>query len=201
MSLNEAFAKLRKLRVSVIRTNDAAGVWGTSRATASTMLARLSKVGHISRLTRGLWLIDSSVNPWLIHPFLTEPAPSYISLTTALFHHGMIEQIPSTIHVVTTAKPKVFETPIASYVLHQVAPRFFSGFEALEGGPAQMALPEKALVDFFYFRPTRTRSFRALPELELSKGFSKPRARRFAALIASRSRRAMVTALLGQVLG
>ena len=34
-----------------------------------------------------------------------------------------------------------------------------------------MALPEKALVDFFYLSPTRSRLFTALPELELPRGF------------------------------
>jgi len=47
----------------------------------------------------------------------------------------------------------------------------------------KLASPEKALVDFLYLSPTRSRLFAALPELELPKGFSVRSARRWAALI------------------
>lgn len=199
MNLSEALAQLRKLKVPTVRTNDAAALWGESRATASTMLARLAKVGHIQRIVRGLWLVDTSINPWNIHPYLTDPAPSYISLTTALFHHGMIEQIPTIVHVITTAKPRTIKSARATYALHQVAPPFFCGFEPLGGGPAQMALPEKALIDFLYFRPSRSRAFRALPELELPRRFSRKRAYAFVDLIGSARRKSMVMALLEEL--
>lgn len=196
MSLVEDLTRLRAIGVPVVRTNDAAGVWETSRATASQMLARLRKAGHVIRLQRGLWLLELALNPWKLHPFLTDPTPSYLSLQTALFHHGMIEQIPTTIHVVSTMKSRTLPTGVGTFSVHQVAPRFFSGFSPWEGGPAQMASPEKAIVDFFYFRQARGRGFRALPELELPKSFRRGDVRRYAALIASSSRRALVERML-----
>ena len=196
MSLNEALAKLRAMPTLVVRTNDAAALWNVSRATASTMLARLARVGHLTRLVRGLWLLDRQANPWTLHPYLSDPSPSYVSLQTALFHHGMIEQIPTTIHLVSTAKTRTAKTTVGTYAIHQVVPDFFCGFEPLAGGPAQIATPEKALVDFFYLRQTRSRSFRALPELELPKGFRMQRALGYAKLITSDSRRQMVIELL-----
>lgn len=196
MNLNNALAVLKKLASPVVRTNDAAAVWSATPATASQMLARLAKAGHILRLQRGLWLLEPSAAAWTLHPYVTDPAPSYLSLQTALFHHGMIEQIPSTIHVVSTAKTRLTKTVKGNFAIHQVTPAFFTGFQPFEGGPAQIATPEKALVDFFYFRPAKSRLFRALPELELPKNFSKKRARELAALIASPSRRTMVERLL-----
>ena len=106
MSLSTALAQLKKFPAPVIRTNDAAALWSILPATASTTLARLARDEHILRLSRGIWLIDRSIHPWLIHQFLSDPSPSYISLQTALYHHGMIEQIPTTIHLVTTAKTR-----------------------------------------------------------------------------------------------
>jgi len=199
VNLTLALAKLKQLPSPVARTNDAAAVWQTSPATASQMLARLAKAGHIVKLVRGLWLLDPSHQPWTLHPFVTDPAPSYLSLQTALFHHGMIEQIPSLVHVVSTTKSKTTKTPVGTFVIHQVAPAFFTDFEPFEKGPAQIATPEKALVDFFYFRPTRSRSFRSLPELELPKTFKKKKAKKLAKLIVSRPRRAMVERLLHEV--
>lgn len=199
MTLNDAMAKLKKLPTSVVRTNDAAALWATSPATASQMLARLAKAGHVQRLQRGLWLLDPSAPAWSLHPYLTDPAPSYLSLQTALFYHEMIEQIPTVIHVVSTTKSRLTKTEKGTYAIHQVATAFFTGFQPFEGGPAQIATPEKALVDFFYFRPAKSRSFRSLPELELPKTFKKKRARDLARLIFSRSRRTMVERLINEL--
>ena len=55
-----------------------------------------------------------------------------------------------------------------------------------------MATPEKALVDFLYLSSTRTRLFAALPELDLSAGFSIRNAERLLLRIPSRHRRTMV---------
>ena len=200
MNLNEALARLKAMPAPVVRTNDAAALWGVSRAAASTMLARLARVGHIVRLVRGIWLLDRTAHPWTLHPYLSDPSPSYLSLQTALFHHGMIEQIPTIIHVVSTAKTRKVETSVETYAIHQVAPAFFGGFEPLPGGAGQMATPEKALVDFFYLRPARSRGFRALPELELPRGFRARRAREFSKLIVSESRRVMVEGLLEELI-
>lgn len=200
MNLNEAFAQLSRMPAPVIRTNDAAALWSVSPATASQMLARLASAGHIMRLHRGVWLLDRSAHPWSLHPYLSDPSPSYLSLQTALFHHGMIEQIPTIIHLVSTAKTRTIKAEgVGTYLIHQVAPDFFCGYAPLADGPAQMAVPEKAIVDFFYFRPTKTRSFRALPELELPKTFRMKKALTFASLIASPSRRKMVETLLARL--
>ena len=46
------------------------------------------------------------------------------------------------------------------------------GFELDESGMVKIATPEKALVDIFYFSPTRSRLFKKLPEIQFSKRFS-----------------------------
>ena len=199
MNLNQALAKLLSLSTPILRTNDAAAHWGVSPALASKMLARLADTGHVARLQRGIWQTNLSASPWTLHPYLTDPSPSYLSLQTALFHHGMIEQIPTTIHVISTAKTRTIKTPLGIYAIHQVAPRFFCGFEPFAGGPAQIATPEKALVDFFYFRPAKSRAFRALPELEIPRRFKIKRAEEFARLITSAARRGMVLAAIKQI--
>ncbi len=196
MNLNKALAKLRSMPAPVVRTNDAAAQWEVSPVVASKMLSRLEAAGHVLRLRRGIWQIDLAAGPWSLHPYLTDPSPSYLSLQIALFHHGMIEQIPTTIHLISTAKTRHIQTPGGTYAIHQVAPDFFYGFEAFEGGPAQMAIPEKAIVDFFYLGPSKNHAIRALPELELPKGFKIKRAKEFARMITSVARRSLVLAAL-----
>lgn len=41
---------------------------------------------------------------------------------------------------------------------------------------AEMATPKKALIDFLYLSPAKSNLFRALPELELPRGFSAQKA-------------------------
>jgi predicted transcriptional regulator of viral defense system len=196
MNALAALAALRNMGIPVVYTNDAAAFWGVKPPIASKILSRLAKAGHLVSLHRGMWLVDSAASSWAVHSYLTDPSPSYISLQTALFHHGMIEQIPTIIHLISTGKTRRLRTPIGDYAIHQVQPRFFTGFSPLDGGPAQIATPEKALIDFFYLRPSKTRAFRSLPELTIPKTFKPREARRLANLIISRSRRAMVLAAL-----
>ena len=198
MNLNEALGRLRSFNVPVVRTNDAAALWGVKPALASKMLSRLSCNGHATRLQRGIWLLEN-VHPWTLHPYLTDPSPSYISLQTALFHHGMIEQIPPLIHVISTFKTRVLKTAVGVFIIHQVVPEFFCGYEPLSSSSAQVAIPEKALVDFFYLRQTKSRNFRVLPELELPKTFSIRKAKAFAALIPYKSRRTLVENMLDEL--
>jgi hypothetical protein len=63
----------------------------------------------------------------------------------------------------------------------------------------RLATPEKALVDFLYLAPARSRLFRALPELELPARFSPRRARAIVARIGSARRRTMVTRALDAI--
>ena len=53
MRLSKALAILHHAGTPVIRTNDAAALWGQSRASASKALARMADDGHIRRLIRG----------------------------------------------------------------------------------------------------------------------------------------------------
>ncbi len=66
------------------------------------------------------------------------------------------------------------------------------GFELDESGMVKIATPEKALVDIFYFSPTRSRLFKKLPEIEFPKRFSWQKAFALAKKIKSPARRTFV---------
>ena len=63
-----------------------------------------------------------------------------------------------------------------------------------------MATPEKALVDFLYLSPTRTRLFAALPELTLPPGFRTSEARAWLSRITSSRLRTITTGRLSAAL-
>jgi hypothetical protein len=104
------------------------------------------------------------------------------------------------VYAVTLGPTRRAVTPITPISLHLVTPDFFFGFERAPNADADIATPEKALLDFFYLRPARSRRFRALPELELPRRFSEKRARAMVVRIRSKSRRALVAELLDHAL-
>jgi len=76
--------------------------------------------------------------------------------------------------------------------IHYVLPSLFFGFGHAGRQNALVASPEKALVDFAYLSPARSGLFRALPEVELPRAFSRHTVREMAAKIALPRRRTMV---------
>ncbi len=120
------------------------------------------------------------------------PFPGYISLQTALYHHGMISQLPTIIYAVSLARAKVFSTPPGEVSIHHLEENFFFGFKLLPGTLIKMATPEKALIDIIYLSAAKSRLFRSLPEVELPKDFNLNVAQSIISRISSSRRRVMV---------
>lgn len=191
MSLIETHARILRMGSNVFRTADAAAYLGLSNSTASRLLARLAAAGHLLRLRHGVWAVAGKLEPLALARHLTAPFPSYVSLQSALYFHGIISQIPNVIYAVSVGRTRVFRTPLGTVSIHHLQPEFFFGFEVMETGVA-MAAPEKALLDYLYLRPARSNLFRALPELELPRSFNVKSARRMIQRILSVRRRTLV---------
>lgn len=151
-------------------------------------------------MRKGVWALAERPDPLALAEYVTAPYPSYLSLQTALYQHGMIEQIPSMIFVVSLARSARIDTGLGTYSVHHVQPAFFDGFESAPDSGVKLARPEKALVDFLYLSPTRGRLFAALPEIELPRGFRRSVAHQWLERIASRRLRTIVANRLDQVL-
>jgi predicted transcriptional regulator of viral defense system len=162
-------------------------------------MRRLAKSGLVTPIRKGVWALGEQPDPLALAEYVTAPYPGYVSLQTALYRHGMIDQIPSMIFIVSLARSVRIKTPLGTYSVHHVQPAFFDGFTTLPGSIIKLATPEKALVDFLYLSPTRGRLFAALPEVELPRGFRRSEARRWAQRIPSRRLRTIVARKLDAV--
>lgn len=192
MKLVEALTQLQRLEQPILETGDAAVILGVGKAHASKILARLAEASHLLALRRGVWAFPGRLDPLSLPERLTAPQPAYVSLQSALYHHGMISQIPSSIYAVSLARTRLYETPLGDVSVHHVAPAFFLGFETLGEKGIRIARPEKALLDVLYLAPARNRLFYKLPEVERPDGFDVDEAHRMIALIPFRARRNMV---------
>jgi len=171
MRTTDAYAELRSLGRPVVETRDAAAVLRASPNSTTQLLRTVERSGLIRQVRKGLWAIDLDVAPAVLAPYLTAPHPSYVSLFSALAHHGMIEQIPARTEVASLGRARTVQTPIGVFSIHRLAPEVFTGFQ---GSPdvGYLATPEKALFDVVYTRAPRGVVVR-FPELALTDGFDR----------------------------
>ena len=192
MRLTDLHAQLLTMDQDVFSTADAVRHLGLRPAHASKSLSRLAGAGHLLRLQRGLWALAGRADPMQIAPWLTAPFPAYVSLQSALYMHGIISQIPEVIYLVSLSRTRRHTTPLGTFSMHHIQPSFFFGFTVLHKAKIRIALPEKALLDFFYLSPARSYLFRDLPEVDFPESFSDAKTWQMIGRIQSIRRRTLV---------
>ena len=192
MNQIEALQRLRALATPVVESRDVAALLQVSASNATTILRRLAAEGMVVHLSRGRWLLNQRIDRLALPELISAPYPAYISLQSALFHHGLIEQIPSILYAVTPGRPRRLRTPMASISFHRMPPELFKGFELSSSSDAKIAIPEKALFDLIYLAPGRSRVFSKLPELTIPRRFQWQRLKEYTELVKSSGRRAFI---------
>ncbi|MGH2914545.1 MAG: type IV toxin-antitoxin system AbiEi family antitoxin domain-containing protein [Solirubrobacteraceae bacterium] len=169
MNTLAAYQQLRQVGVPVIETCEAATLLGVSSDAVTKHLRQLRDSGLIVPLRKGLWLLDPAAPKAVIAPYLTAPYAAYVSLWSALAHHGMIEQIPARTEIASLSRTRTMSTPVGVFAVHRLAPEVFGGYVS-DDQTGYVATPEKALFDVVYTRAPRASRIR-LPELTLSDTF------------------------------
>jgi len=192
MNQIQALQQLKRLAAPVVETRDVAALLKVSASNATAILGRLASRGMIVHLSRGRWLVDAKIDRNALPELILAPYPAYVSLQSALFHHGLIEQIPSVLYAITPARPRRLRTPVGTVSFHRMPPELFEGFELSSGSDAKIATPEKALFDLWYLAPGRSRLFSTLPELSFPRRFQWQRLKDYTARVKSPGRRAFI---------
>lgn len=118
-------------------------------------LENWKKKGFVIRLKRGLYVLGRlkhAINPMVMASRIYPP--SYVSLETALSYYGIIPEAVFSVTSVTSRKTEEFSTKFGKFSFRKIKKEAFGGFEVWKdkesGVSFNLALPEKALVDFFY---------------------------------------------------
>ena len=95
--------------------------------------------------------------------------PSYVSLEYALSFYEIIPEKVTVITSVTTKKTKIFTNLLGSFEYHSIKEDLFFGFKKEIDKEEEffIALPEKALLDYFYLNPHFQGNFSELESLRL----------------------------------
>ncbi len=170
MNLLTAYQKL-KILAPTFFTKEAAKILNVSANHAALILHRLAKQQTIVHLTRGCWAYSDNIDPLLLPNVLAQPMLAYVSLYSALYYHGMIEQIPTTVFAISNGKTKLVTTPLVTVSIHSINPLLFTGYNLYGKNSVLMATPEKALFDTLYLMPAKSNYFKRLTEVELPANF------------------------------
>lgn len=111
--------------------------------------------GHLIMFRRGLYAITDEVKKMDSMGLATKLYhPSYVSMEKALNFYGIIPEAVFTVTSVTTRKTKKFNTIMGNFSYQKIKKEAFGGYETKNNGKISfnLALPEKALVDFFYLK-------------------------------------------------
>jgi predicted transcriptional regulator of viral defense system len=196
----QAHAVLARFPRPVVSTDEAGARLRMSRSAVSRLLGRLAVTGLVVKIRHGVWATRSDIDPLALPEYLTAPYPSYVSLYTALYHHGMPSQVPRRIFVASLGRTRLVRTTLATFSVHRIAPELLGGFRDDPRSGVKMATPEKALVDTLYLARARSGLFSRLPEIEIPAGFDRAEAWRWVARVRGRAHRAMVERRLVELL-
>jgi predicted transcriptional regulator of viral defense system len=136
-------------------TRDQAALWVGSRgARLDALLKRAVARGEVWRIRRGLYCLAGRYTQGRVDPLEMAQrihGPSYVSLETALSHHGWIPEAVHAITSVALGRARSFDTPVGLFSFTPVPQRrFLSGVRraSVEGGGSFfLATPLKALAD------------------------------------------------------
>jgi len=126
------------------------------KTTIRNQLSLWAKKKYVKPIRRGMYQLEEYeiADPFILAPLLYPS--SYLSLETALHAHGMIPDIPFSVTSVTARKTATFHTDsygVFSY--SHVKPSLFFGFRIITTPlkySYRLAVPEKALFDYFYLK-------------------------------------------------
>jgi predicted transcriptional regulator of viral defense system len=172
-------ACIKQLKRPFFTTRELAMLSGSSLSNTTQKLNNLEKNGLIFKVKRGVWaeMRNEKLSPYGLIPFLLPKHSAYVSFISALHLYGIIEQIPQVITLASTIHTKKIQTSMGTFIIHQIAPVLFCGFDWYRGsGSFLIAEPEKALIDSLYLSTRKKKQFGYFPELFFPESFSFKRA-------------------------
>ncbi len=161
MLTKELLQKLRTIPKTYFSIADIRKFYEGNLNSLPVILNRMVKRGVLTKIRRGYFTFD--LNQVDFEEFAgVIKKPSYISLEYALYHHGLIDQIPEKITLVTTGKPQTLINNGKILEYSHLKKELFFGYEIVKN--FLIARKEKAILDELYLISLKKRSFNIDPD-------------------------------------
>jgi predicted transcriptional regulator of viral defense system len=155
---------------AIIRSDALAEKTGISIQSLRVLLKRQEARGLVEHVTRKLYINKLSIgfNPRELAAAISPQ--SYVSLESALNEWSVFNQSPSSLTCVSTKQIRPIETTLAKITFRTIKKDLFWGFveRKTRYGKYKLAEPEKAILDWVYFRRKKQQPL-DLDEFELQR--------------------------------
>jgi hypothetical protein len=132
---------------------------GPGKLDVRRQLARWTAAGKLISLAKGVYILAPLYRKVDPHPFVVANAlkkDSYVSLLSAMAHHGMFTRRVDAVTSITTGYPGSVQNEFGTFIYRHIKQDLFSDFSSVEvaaGQQACVATPEKCLLDYVYLTP------------------------------------------------
>lgn len=129
-----------------------------SHNTIKNQLVKWIKSGEVICLRKGFYTLNNEDRSAGLSNKLVANViyhPSYLSLEYALSFYDMIPEAVFSVTSVTPKKTQAFSNPLGEFLYKSIKKELFFGYVSVKdefGCEILIASPEKALLDFFYFK-------------------------------------------------
>jgi predicted transcriptional regulator of viral defense system len=123
-------------------------------------IARLAQRGWLVRVKRGLYVVISDItslaanNISLLRISNALNSHSYISLASALFYYGLVDQLLQAVTAITNTRARQYHFQDFTFSFSKVQDDFYFGFseKRVEGKLVKIADLEKVILDYLYLK-------------------------------------------------
>jgi len=164
MNFRDLYKTIEKNKYYVFSFEDLLSFYpNEKRENLKAMLYRWKQKKWLCSLKRGLYEIiypkDFNIPDMYISNVLY--SPSYVSLETALSNYSIIPEVSMNVTSITTKPTRNIRNKHGLFIYHTVKQEAFTGYhiETHQGFSVRIAEPEKAFIDFLYFKSYRNQKF------------------------------------------
>ncbi len=164
MRFQEIYKKLIEKKYTIFSFEDLCVFYPKEkRSNLRQYLSRWKTRGWLQSLKKGLYELTYPEGRGVPDFFIANKmyAPSYISLETALSYYSIIPEVSMAVVSVTSKITRRFKNSHGLFIYRSIQPEAFRGYiiEKHNGFNILIAEPEKALVDYLYFKTLRGGTF------------------------------------------
>jgi predicted transcriptional regulator of viral defense system len=162
MDFKSLYKQLEQKRYYVFSYEDILSFYPAERKdNLKRMLYRWKKKGWICTLKKGLYELTYPKDFIIPDMYIANRLynPSYISLETALSHYSIIREISMAVTSISTKPTRKFKNKHGLFIYRTVRPDIFTGYYVEKQGNFDILIaePERALIDFLYFKTYRSK--------------------------------------------